>query len=112
MWIAWLIMCWLITGMACAFLWAAFRAYGKAREREFIADAKIAEAKEWIEQAMMCCEALREIAVMSFMQAHNGTYQAWTDRLAGLGALNVRVDTLLRRFDTGEFAPFDDEPPP
>jgi hypothetical protein len=111
-WLAWLVFCWFITGLLCTFLWMAYRAYGKALQREAIAAAQIAEAKEWIEQAMMCSEALREIAVMSFMRAHRGTYQAWTDQHAGLGALHVKVDTVLRRFDTGDFAPFDDEPLP
>jgi hypothetical protein len=64
-------------------IWAYVLQIGKLRRAE--QDAQDAEMI-----ALECGTLLRHIAVMSFMQHHHGTFQAWAERM---GQIHVHVSS-------------------
>lgn len=69
--------------------WAAAVQFGKARKAE-------ADAERLQIQAIECAELLRHIAVTSFMNQHQGTFQAWAERM---GRINVKVESMMHRVE-------------
>lgn len=69
--------------------WAAAVQFGKARKAE-------ADAERLQIEAIECAELLRHIAVTSFMNQHQGTFQAWAEKM---GRINIKVESMMHRVE-------------